>query len=570
MSCSPRDRVPQPHKQNGLREDTVWVSVLTIVAVVVLYFNLTGDRTLSSHEGYAVIPAQEMLISEDWLVPRFADLPRLEKPPLAYWVIAGCSALQGHVSVFTARLPATLAALGIALLMGHWAAMWYGRGAGYCAVLIQLTSVYQLMYCRKAEVDMLLLLLIVGALYLVANQPEDEPTRKTFLRWIGIYSLISLSWLAKFHYGPAMILAPSVMFLLVQKRWRSLWHLLNPVGLTFLAAAMFIWPMLVLQRLPNAWQIWQSETLGRAVGTLGSDSQFYYLPFLVWLPLPWTFHAALAIPGSWKRAFQQHNRRDLFLWIWLTVPFLILQLSASKHKHYLNALLPVFTLWAAPVLANALQRLQRDELKMNRLMALGFAAGVAALAIAATAVVWHKWPQLMLQAFAIGIMIVSIGVTSIALFYYNKPISGSLTTLGLCLALYMMVFGWLVPAHDYRMANSRFSQTVRESLGYQQTIYTYGVNREPFIYYLGAPVRRTDSITQFQQQLSQQGSLHAVVFADALPELRHIGKVTVLQQMEVLPHEAEPRHPPLVSLQIEQQSQFTPDRLVRNNSTQVQ
>jgi 4-amino-4-deoxy-L-arabinose transferase-like glycosyltransferase len=234
-----------------------------------------------------------MLATGDWLVPTFGGLPRLEKPPLPYWAIAATGFLFGEVNEWTARLPAACAALGLALLAGCWASRWYGPVAGYATALVQVTSLYAITFGRKAEVDMLLWLCMTAALFLVVHQPPAEPRVRAFLRWFGVYALLAVAWLAKFHYGPVLVLAPVIAAAILERRWTVFRQLANPAGLSIFAAAVLIWPWLVVERVPAAWEVWRHETLGRALGELGSQPVWYYLPHVASLAPTRSSRAAL-------------------------------------------------------------------------------------------------------------------------------------------------------------------------------------------------------------------------------------------------------------------------------------
>ena len=93
------------------------VLLLALIAGIVLWYELGSSRTLVSHEAFAAVPAREMLLSGDWGVPYYGGLPRLKKPPLAYWVVATSALVFGELSEWTARVPATFAALGLALII---------------------------------------------------------------------------------------------------------------------------------------------------------------------------------------------------------------------------------------------------------------------------------------------------------------------------------------------------------------------------------------------------------------------------------------------------------------------
>ena len=155
------------------RNQILALVVVSLVGLFSIFFCLESAKTLGSHEGYALIPAREMLNSNDFVVPTFGEVPRLKKPPLIYWLISGTASLVGSLDIFVARLPAGVSAVLLGGLVAYWGWRWYGPLAAIGGLAAQVTSVYVLSFGRKAEVDMTLVLLIALALYLVSSQPSD-------------------------------------------------------------------------------------------------------------------------------------------------------------------------------------------------------------------------------------------------------------------------------------------------------------------------------------------------------------------------------------------------------------
>ena len=178
-------------EQFRMRPVVAWL-LLLMAAVTFLFFELGDFRTLGSHEAVAAVPAREMVRTGDWIVPRYATVPRLQKPPVVYWLIAFNGWLCGSFNEFVVRLHSAFAALGLLALMSVWAARWYGREAAFGAALVQATSVWVLNYGRRAEVDMFLCLIIATSLFLVATQPDQESASKRRWRWLGILSLLEI------------------------------------------------------------------------------------------------------------------------------------------------------------------------------------------------------------------------------------------------------------------------------------------------------------------------------------------------------------------------------------------
>lgn len=518
------------------------------VATIVMFYNLGGFSTLSSHEGYVAVSAREMVRSGDWVVPRFGGLPRLKKPPVGYWVAAASARLFGEWSEWTMRFPAAVFALALTGLMGWWAARRYGRTAGIGAALVQCTSVYVMIFARKAEVDMLLLLLCTGCMFLIAEQPEGESRRRTFLRWTGIYALLSLAWLCKFHYGPAMVLAPCVVFYAVQRRFRDLRHLANPLGLLLFAAAVVIWPALVVQRVPQAWEIWETETVGRAVGELGNEPLWYYLPVMLWMMLPWTATIVSAIPQSWRRAWKERDPHERFLWIWLFTHLAIVTVSAKKHQHYILAALPVFSLIVAPRLALLGERIRQRRPLINRWETAGSALACLGTAAALVIVGLDRWPYLARPLFVVAAILGVGGLAATALAATRKSAAGAYVAMAVFLACYIGATGWIVPVQDHKTDGVRalFAATVRDRLAGDREVHVFQIGKDKSVFYLGEPVQRVRSAEGLKKHLARNGRL--LVFSDVrqTDSLEQLGQTRILRTMRVPPDAGPPDNPPLV------------------------
>src|SRR5437764_4459047 len=87
-----------------------WPVLLSLAAAVYLassFAPVIFDETEGQYAG----AAREMLQSGQWLVPTNDGIPRLQKPPLLYWLL--CLSLRAFgPTEFAARLPNALATVG--------------------------------------------------------------------------------------------------------------------------------------------------------------------------------------------------------------------------------------------------------------------------------------------------------------------------------------------------------------------------------------------------------------------------------------------------------------------------
>src|SRR4029450_13390411 len=86
--------------------------VILIALAALLHVATIGSGDLYSQtEGQYAGAAREMVETHQWLLPTNDGAPRLQKPPLLYWLIIIWFELVG-INAATARLPVALAVVG--------------------------------------------------------------------------------------------------------------------------------------------------------------------------------------------------------------------------------------------------------------------------------------------------------------------------------------------------------------------------------------------------------------------------------------------------------------------------
>jgi hypothetical protein len=386
-----------------------------------------------------------------------------------------------------------------------------------------MTSVYFISFSRKAEVDMLLCLLTTSALFLVANGSKEESLRLRAFRWIGIYGLIGLAWLAKFHYGPAMVLGVIAVWHVVDRKRPGLWEAFNPLGLSLLASAVVIWPWLLLRRVPEAWNIWQTETLGRALGDLGREPVWFYVPQVFLLSLPWSVLLWRAGKESYQRAWKDGDRRERFLWVWFFTPFLILSASAFKHHHYLMAAMPSLSLILGRTLHASYLEIRNGTVPVGNKQILWLLVTTGTVAAGTAIGVSIRWPHLVSLAVALGLCIMGTGIV-LAWCLSKRMWTAVLASLGLGFVMsYAIATALIFPNRDRRLTHVEFAESVRKVVPMNQKVFVYGLNEDPLIYYLDGPVCRMESAGELLKELERGGSMILIADEDHLPQFAENG-----------------------------------------------
>ena len=86
--------------------------VLLGAAAVPYFVNLGATSIIDANEAFYTETPREMIESGDCISPTFNYEPRLNKPPLSYWVVAAFYHVAG-VSLGASRLPIALGAIVI-------------------------------------------------------------------------------------------------------------------------------------------------------------------------------------------------------------------------------------------------------------------------------------------------------------------------------------------------------------------------------------------------------------------------------------------------------------------------
>lgn len=299
-------------------------------------------------------------------IPYVQDKPRLNKPPLIYWLQAGSAALwtAGNPlkdAIWMYRIPGVLCVIGSVLLTwmlaramaGPTVALLAGAGLAVCPVVV--------LDAHQARADQLLLLTVVATqalLWRMACRGGGLWTALCF--WV----CIGLGVLAKGPMTPMIAALTAIAWSVCRGEWRWLLRLQPWLGVLIVAAMVGPWVTSVAQRV--GWDfylrtVWD-ETIGRSVegkeGHWGPPGFHTLLVFaLLWplsLGLPGAiveaFGSMRAGEGSWLRRVRAGAARSpdqLFLLAWVLPSWVVFELVSTKLPHYTLPMYPALCILAA-------------------------------------------------------------------------------------------------------------------------------------------------------------------------------------------------------------------------------
>ncbi len=310
-----------PAWQNLLCKGLIGVSLVALLAS-----GLTQPLPIRT-EGLRIAIAEQMILTNDWVVPHLWGEPILTKPPGFYWTLALAQKVGGRDSLAAMRLVSILALLATA---------WIGAGeirhrTGmktplFVPVLASLAATLASMgQVPSAEMDIpfafWILWFWVVAFRLGGTQKNSTVDKSFVMGALGLGAIGGMAILFKWT-GPAFFLPAWVWlvgFSTLSARQKIIGSLLC---LTTTCLFPGLWIALVVQRV--GWDYFYQTVLSEALPHLSPTHHTRAYPFWEWISFP-TFVVAMALPSGLSLfLFPKRNLKSIQKTVCQPWPFVLL------------------------------------------------------------------------------------------------------------------------------------------------------------------------------------------------------------------------------------------------------
>jgi 4-amino-4-deoxy-L-arabinose transferase-like glycosyltransferase len=305
--------------------------------------------------------SREMIERGDYIVPRFNNQLRLDKPPLAYWAQVASYKIFGQ-NDFAARFPSAVAAALVAMSILAWGKRIGGERVGWWAAIIFTLSLQTFLHAKAAVADMWLVLFVTTAQWagweLLQEKKTSNAQRPTlnvqWTWWLTFYVSLSIGFLAKgpIAWTPLLTLAalkyfsPDVELAQRFKFVRGILLMLAIVGLWGIPA--------LIQTHGEFLRIGIGRhVIGRSFSAMESHGANSLGIYLLVLPLyfitifasffPWS----IKLPSITKKLWRNRDKIDIYLLCGVGVIFIIFTFIKTKLPHYTLPAFPLLALLAA-------------------------------------------------------------------------------------------------------------------------------------------------------------------------------------------------------------------------------
>ncbi len=371
---------PEPGGLFGLGGRRLAILIISWLAL----FAGINSIPIEEHEAFVLQTAREMHQTGDWVLPYFNQEPRLNKPPLNYWLTLGIAKISGNdFEPWTGRANSMLAGLAVVLLTAGIGGKLYGARAGFLAALLLLSTRGFCDFSNHARPDFLYAMLCVLQLYawIESWRAADGTSRQRLMAALG-WALAGLATLSKGPQAPALFLLGFLLFLLCGPERRRTLNVLRPLsGILIFSAIALPWWLLLQQRLRVAEiDLHKTQLSGSLLKKLSNWKEilsFYYVIELLRLLLPASLLIPLLAIRSPRKWSMPVDAPRMIVYVIITV-LAVFTVAGHYRLHYMLPLLPLGILLLAGWISRTAER------PLNRWIWLGF-IGIGAVGLAACA-----------------------------------------------------------------------------------------------------------------------------------------------------------------------------------------
>lgn len=500
---------------NRFRSGWLAAALIAVLAGTVFFSGLGGTRLWDRDEPRNAGCAAEMLREGNWIVPRFNDQLRHQKPVLTYWLMISAYQVFG-VNEFAARFWS--AALGVATCLMVWriGVRIEGERTGLWGALILPGTVMFTVAARAATPDLPLIFCWTAAMWVFAEagaerwrrsgdcEMQAAPWFRKNWQWLAFYLLIGLGALAKGLAGvlPPLLICGLFLWSSVSSRGESLAIRLGPLSWWRVARAMRLPEGLLVAGIVAApWYIavdratggeftrlfFVREHFGRATTAFeGHSGGPWYYP-LAWLAgfFPWSL---LAVPASLELWRQRRDgippgRRFLLFWICATIA--LFSLARTKLPSYITPCFPASALLIGGCVADWSQgnrRIAMGWLKVTFAVLLLCGAGVA------TALLWLARDRAISPWIGVAaVPLIAAGFFLVWNRNHVRPADWPRWLAGSALVFQCILFGWAATLVDATRETGPMFASIR-SASPEVPVAAWRCLESSWVWYGGRPI----------------------------------------------------------------------------------
>ena len=489
---------------------------LLLASAVVLYFvDLGGASIWDANEAFYVETPREMMERGDYVFPTFNYQPRVNKPVLSYWIVAGFYKVFG-ISVAAERLAIAVGGAGliaVAFVLGVAAAprRELAVTAGLWAALGLAVAPRVVMFSRRIFIDIWISLFAALTLMCFALAERYPERRRTWL--MLMYVAAGLGVLTK---GPIAIAMPVLAFgayLLVYREFRRLREMMLPLGAVIVLAIVVPWYAALYAR--SGWtdiaNFFLGENLARFTDGVGAPQNrpiWFYIPVVFSDSFPWSLLLIPAVAALARLRAVAEDRAARVRWLmllWMGAFVGFFSFSAEKQDLYIFPIVPAIAALGAWALVSAVPGLVATAAALGALLTI--TGGVFLFLFRSASAVYALDGVTLIAITAIIAGLLALG------FAFRRRFDASLlTVLAGTLVLNWIFVLVLMPSFEKYKPSPELSAMLLERSTADDTIIHYEVDMPSMVFYMRRHIDVIYDRDYFLRSMRQDNRIFALLW----------------------------------------------------------
>ena len=477
-----------------------YVIPLLIAVVVVLCYGISPMRLpLIGEEACRARHGIEMVQTGDWIIATNQGVPRLDRPPGQYWVLAIVHKWVHALDPLTLRLFMMVIMLVTSLMIWFYSRRFFSEAGAFVAAVAYPTIGHVHDLGRLAETDGQFTLLLAASL-LVWHFGYEQRWGPA-ATWTSAIVLAALATLTKGTQAPVAFFGTVYLFLLFRRDRRFVLHWSHFTSLALYVLLIAIWqvPFYLQAGWVGTRESWFDPGTSRlSLESLIGQLATFPLEALV-AALPWSFLLiALFASGFW-RLDDKARSSVVFMLIGMASIFVPVWISVGGEPRYIMPMYPLMAVVCGAVAQQCLASAESGYLRRLwsgylRGLVLLLSAGVLLLLVAAIAARLSDpdWARRLAQSWWLLAVLVVTGAVAAGVVFrgpadpMRRPIVQTFVV-----AAFLAVFfnGPMLNISAYGSARvGPGVQEVRERIPADARLVSFGPLHQKFIFFYEEPI----------------------------------------------------------------------------------
>jgi 4-amino-4-deoxy-L-arabinose transferase-like glycosyltransferase len=496
------------------KKETFFVITLIVTCLILFFFGLGTVPIKDIDEAMHAATSKDMVLSGDWVTPRYNGENFYDKTPLYNW-LAAISFLLFGFSEFAARLPAALLGSGCVMLTYWLARSMFGPVVAFLSALVLATSAEYIVLSRVVVHDISLAFFVTLALTLFFVGYKNEKHRKP--AFLFGYAALGFAVLAK---GPVGVVLPMMiigLFLICKKQLRFLKKMQIGWGLFIFLAVAAPWYILMSVRNPDYSEyFFLKQNIGSFLSQQSRHPKpfYYYIPVLMGGLFPWSLFLPLALFRAIRAKAALHGDGVIFALIWFGVVFIFFSMASSKLGTYILPLFPAASMLVGVLWYDLLYASNRVLHKGVFYSYLPFAAMVPPalgylLLFPPGALTTDTGLSMrlvyLLAVWVLGCALLSIGLVTIKKY---RAFIGSIA--GMAATLFLLVWIYIAPLLGPLISSKELALKLDKLMDPGESITFYLKARASFLFYTDRSAELLENPKQLMEYMDNRKKVYCV------------------------------------------------------------